>query len=140
MPYTFIGDEAFSFSQHLMRPFSGKVLSFLKRIFNYRLSRVRRNVESVFGILSNKWKIFHKPKNANFDLSILLVKTCCALHNFIRDRDGFNFEDTMTGLFDIEQNPSGPSRAPNQLIQTRNKLAEYFVSDTGSVPWQANYI
>ncbi|XP_045477279.1 protein ANTAGONIST OF LIKE HETEROCHROMATIN PROTEIN 1-like [Harmonia axyridis] len=54
MPYTFIGDEAFSLSPNSMRPFSGKVLSEKKRIFNYRLSRARRNVESTFGILSNK--------------------------------------------------------------------------------------
>lgn len=49
MPYTFIEEEAFSFSPNVMRPFSGK-----KRVFNYRLSRARRNVESAFGILSNK--------------------------------------------------------------------------------------
>lgn len=54
MPYTFVGDEAFSLSQHLMRPYSGKVLSDEKKIFNYRLFRTRRNVESTVGILSNK--------------------------------------------------------------------------------------
>jgi len=142
MAYTFIGDEAFSLSQNMMRPFSGKLLSNTKRIFNYRLSRARRNVESAFGILSNKWKIFHKPINANLNLSILLVKTCCTLHNYVRTRDGLIFEDMMSveGLFEIEQNSSGFPRAPNQLIQARNKLAEYFVSDIGSVPWQANYI
>lgn len=78
-----------------MRPSSGKYLSDKKRIFNYRLSRARRNFEFALGILSNKWKIFHKAINANLDLSILLVKTCCALHNFVRARDGFNIEDTM---------------------------------------------
>ena len=51
-------------------------------------------VESAFGILSNKWKIFHKPINANLDLCILLVKTC-VLHNFVRSRDGFNIQETM---------------------------------------------
>ncbi|KAF0708998.1 protein ANTAGONIST OF LIKE HETEROCHROMATIN PROTEIN 1-like, partial [Aphis craccivora] len=75
-------------SPDIMRPFSGKVLSDTKRIFNYRLSRARRNVECAFGIFSNKWKI-----------------TCCALHNFIRTRDGFNVEDVMTieGLIEIER-------------------------------------
>lgn len=89
MLFTFIGDEAFYFSADVMRPFSGKVLSDKKRICNYRLSRTRRNVKSAFGILSNKWQIFHKAVNVNLDLSILPIKTCCALHNFIRDRDGF---------------------------------------------------
>lgn len=115
-----------------------------KRIFNYRLSRARRNVESTFGILSNKWKIFHKPINANLDLSILLVKTCCALHNFVRARDGFRLEDTLyikgsIGQQGFQEHPR-PSRAPNQFIQARNQLADYFVSINGSVPWQTNYI
>nr|CAI5850903.1 unnamed protein product [Callosobruchus analis] len=65
IPLMFIGDEAFSLSKHAMRPFSGKVLSEKKRIFNYRLSRARRNVESAFGILSNKWKLFHKAINVD---------------------------------------------------------------------------
>eukprot|EP00102_Acyrthosiphon_pisum_P018038 XP_008189665.1 PREDICTED: uncharacterized protein LOC100572615 [Acyrthosiphon pisum] len=144
MPYTFVGDEAFSLSKNIMRPYSGKYLVDKKRIFNYRLSRARRNVESAFGILSNKWKIFHKPINANLDLSILIVKTCCALHNFVRARDGFKLVDTMyiegsIGQQDFQQHPR-PSRAPNQFIQARNQLADYFVSNNGSVPWQTNYI
>lgn len=141
MPHTFIGDEAFYPSPDIMRPFSGKFLSDTKRIFNYRLSRARRNVECAFRILSNKWKIFNRPINGNLDLSILLVKTCCALHNFIRTRDGFNIEDVMTidGLIDIERDLSRHSRPPNQSITIRNKVADYFVSDVGSVPWQTNY-
>lgn len=125
-----------------MRPYRGKVLSDKKRIFNYRLSRARRNVESAFGILSNKWKIFHKPINANLDLSILLVKTCCSLHNYVRTRDGFNIQDIMsvTGFIEMEQDSSETTRAPNQYIRTRNQLADYFVSDIGSVPWKNNYI
>lgn len=65
---------AFSLSSNVMRPFSGKVLSNKKRVFNYRLSHTRRHIESAFGILSNKWKLFHKPISANLNLSILLVK------------------------------------------------------------------
>lgn len=142
MPYTFVGDEAFSLSQHVMRPYSGKVLSDEKRIFNYRLSRARRNVESAFGILSNKWKIFQKAINVNLDLVVILIKTCCALHNYVRSRDGFNIQDVLSieGLVDVRRDSSEPSRAPIQWIQTRNKLAEYFVSEIGSVPWQRNHI
>lgn len=142
MPYTFIGDEAFSLSPDVMRPFSGKVLSDKKRIFNYRLSRARRNVESAFGILSNKWKMFHKPINAKYDLCVLMIKTGCAVHNFVRDRDGFNIQDAMSieGLIDITQDTPRPRRGTNQAIQARNKLADYFVSDVGSVPWQTKYM
>lgn len=41
---------------------------------------------------------------------------------------------TIDGLIEIERDLSGPSRSPNQSIQIRNKLADYFVSDAGSVP------
>lgn len=105
-----------------------------KRIFNYRLSRARRHVECAFGILSNKWKIFNKPINGNLDLSVLLVKTCCAVHNFVKTRDGFSIEDSMSinGFVEMERDISaGPSRPTNQSIQTRNMLADYFVSDVG---------
>ncbi|CAL1299096.1 unnamed protein product [Larinioides sclopetarius] len=142
MPYTFIGDEAFSLSPHIMRPFSGKVLPEKKRIFNYRLSRARRNVESAFGILSNKWKIFHKAINVNLDLAKLIVKTCCSLHNFVRDRDGFSIQDAMSieELIDISQDNLCISRGTKQSIRARNNLTDYFVSDAGRVPWQMNYI
>ncbi|GBN86781.1 hypothetical protein AVEN_230290-1 [Araneus ventricosus] len=119
-----------------MRPFTCKVLPDKKRIFNYRRSRARRNVESAFGILSNKWKMFHKVINVNLDLAKLMVKTCCALHNFVRDRDGLSIQDAMSieGCIDITQDNLCNSRGTMQSILARNKLADYFVSDAGKVP------
>jgi len=113
------------------------------------LSRAQRNVESAFGILSNKWTIFHKPINANLDLCVILVKTCCVLHNFVRSKDGFNIQDTTSteGFIEIEQDTLSDctSRATNQSINElymnyRNNLADYFVLDIGSVSWQTNCI
>ena len=139
MPYTFIGDEVFSLSRNVMRPYSGKVLSHKKKkIFHYRLSRARRNVESTFGILSNKWRIFQKAINVNLDFAIILIKTCCAFHNFVRSRDGFNIQDALSVQGFIEMGKD-TSRASLQSTQARNKLADYFISDVGSVPWQTNY-
>lgn len=99
LPYIFVGDEAFSISQHIMRPYSGKILSEEKIIFNYRLAHARRNVESTFGILSSKWKIFHKPINGSLDLAKLIIKTCCSLHNYVRTKDGFYIENAMSVEF-----------------------------------------
>ena len=51
-PYFLLGNEIFPLSNRLMRPYSGKSLtSETRKIFNYRLSLVRRVIENTFGIL-----------------------------------------------------------------------------------------
>ena len=95
-PYVFVGDEGFGIHMNLMRPYSGKIMDQQKRVFNYRLSRARRYVECSFGILSNKWRVFHRPLNVSVELSLKIAQACCVLHNFVRERDGYNFEDTLT--------------------------------------------
>lgn len=62
-PYVMVGDEAFALSENVMRAYAGHNLNIKKRVFNYRLSRARRFIECTFGILSNKWRIFHRPIN-----------------------------------------------------------------------------
>lgn len=140
VPYFFLGDEAFALHKHLLRPYGGSNLTLNKRIFNYRLSRARRCVECAFGILSNKWRIFHRPINVDPDFAVDIVKACVVLHNFVRDRDGFMIEDTttVTGLEDLqgEQSVRGGLSANN----VRNILSAYFVSNVGAVPWQMSKI
>lgn len=46
-----MADEAFGMSENLMRPYGGKMLSYEKKIFNYRLTLARRYVEYIFGIM-----------------------------------------------------------------------------------------
>uniref|UniRef100_A0A0P4VZE0 DDE Tnp4 domain-containing protein n=1 Tax=Scylla olivacea TaxID=85551 RepID=A0A0P4VZE0_SCYOL len=121
MPFVFVADEAFGLSQHIVRPYAGKFLSQKKRIFNYRLSRARRLIECSFGILANKWRIFHRPLNVSLSLAEDIIKACCVLHNFVRDRDGVRIEDTLTveGLFDMEPAAGPTSRLASHL---RNKI------------------
>lgn len=137
MPYVFVADEAFALSRHILRPFSGRFLSYEKRIFNYRLSRARRYVECTFGILTNKWRILHRPLNVSLDFAKDIVKACCILHNFVRNRDGYSYDDTLTtnGLFADEAVPTVP-QGGRALNQQRHTWADYFVSDAGRVPWQ----
>ncbi|KAL4702333.1 hypothetical protein ACJJTC_006939 [Scirpophaga incertulas] len=75
MSLTAVRDEACGLHENLMRPYGGHNLSYKQRIFNYRLSRARRYIECTFGILSNKWRIFHRPLNVNIDLAKKIVKT-----------------------------------------------------------------
>jgi len=68
----------------MMRPYpqSGK-LDFRKKVFNYRLSRARRVVESAFGILVTRWRIYRRPIIAAVTHVLKFVKATLVLHNFI---------------------------------------------------------
>ncbi|XP_071535016.1 uncharacterized protein [Panulirus ornatus] len=95
LPHVIVGDEAFGIMKHIMRPYSGKHLTYKKKIFNYRLSRARQYIECTFGILANKWRIFHRPLNVEMLFAENIIKACCILHNYVRERDGYKFEDTV---------------------------------------------
>lgn len=103
MPHVIVADEAFAMNKHVMKPYARKKLDIQKRVFNYRLSRARRYVECAFGILANKWRVFHTSINLNPDFVEEVVLAACVLHNFVRKRDGYQFEDTLTcPLSDID--------------------------------------
>jgi hypothetical protein len=61
-----------------------------QKAFKYGLSRVH------FGISSNKWRICHRPVDVDVPFVVDIVKCCCVLHNFVREWDGYNVEDTLT--------------------------------------------
>ena len=125
---------------YLLRPYAGTHLTVEKRIFNYRLCRARRYIECAFGILSNKWRIFHRPLNVQPQFANDIVKACIILHNYVRDRDGYMIEDTTSiiGLEDIqgENTTRGGLKANN----VRNILCKYFVSSVGRISWQMSKI
>ena len=58
VPYVIVGDEAFPLKPFLLQPYPSRQLNLSKRIFNYRLSRARRIVENVFGILVHRFRVF----------------------------------------------------------------------------------
>ncbi|XP_022834883.1 protein ANTAGONIST OF LIKE HETEROCHROMATIN PROTEIN 1-like [Spodoptera litura] len=137
LPYVFVADEAFALHYHLLRPFGGHQLDQLKRTFNYRLTRARRFVECAFGILSNKWRIFHRPMNVSIDLTVDIVKTCCVLQNFIHKQENFQFhnasenESTLDSESELIQLPiTNAVRGSLAANEVRNRFAQYFVSNT----------
>lgn len=111
-------------------------LTLKKRVFNYRLCRARRYIECTFGILNKKWRIFHRPINLQPDFAVDIVKACVVLHNFVQERDGYQFKDTttITGFNDVSAEPIVRGGATANNI--RNMLADYFLTDVGSVNWQ----
>ena len=88
LPFVILGDEAYPLLSYLMRPYPRRQLTESRRLFNYRLSRGRRVVESAFGILAAKWRILNKPIEASPDMTDRIVKCVCVLHNTVIDREG----------------------------------------------------
>jgi len=96
IPHFFVGDEGFALNRNILRPYGGSNLSVKKRAYKYRLCRARSYVKCAFGILSNKWRIFQRPLNVSPDFAVVIVKDCVVLHSFVRERDCYKFEDTLT--------------------------------------------
>lgn len=139
-PYVIVGDEAFRLTPHLLRPYARKGLDHDKKIFNYRLTRARRYIECSFGILSNKWRIFHRPLNVSFRLSKKIVKACCVLHNFICTRDGYAFHHTLEIKGFTQINPTSHASENRSGYSIRDDFKTYFISPVGQVPWQESRI
>lgn len=135
MPFVFVGDEAFALSDHVLRPYPHKNLSPMKRIYNIRLTTARRKVECAFGIYANKWRIFHRPLDVNSDFCDIIIKSCCALHNFVRKKHGIRFEDTLYSS-SLEDIPITGTRGNTRGVAVREYFTKYFISDQGSVSWQ----
>jgi len=133
-PYVFVADEAFALHKNLLRQYPGRGLTDKRRIFNYRLSRARRTVEWAFGVLSNKWRVLHTPLLVEPDFANEVIKACCILHNFVRQRDGINFDDMATSQLvdDLEVWGTAPR---TQGLQVRDYFSVYFMGP-GTVPFQ----
>ncbi|KAG8171621.1 hypothetical protein JTE90_014267 [Oedothorax gibbosus] len=138
VPYVFVADEAFPMQENAMRPFGGHNLTVKQRIFNYRLSRARRFVECAFGILTNKWRIFHKPLIMSRRKAMAVIKCCTLLHNIVREMDGYRPDDLVTCTLDaVTSSTTTMMKTPRGI---RTVFANCFVSEIGALPWQMSKI
>lgn len=68
-----------------------------------------------------------------------IIKACCILHNYVRERDGYKFEDTLfeAPMADLtEGNATRGSVSANQAI---DMYADFFVTE-GRCAWQDKMI
>lgn len=142
-PHIFVADEAFALMPNMMKPFARRELTIPKRVFNYRLSRARRQIECTFGILSNTWRVLLKPIETDVSPAIDTVKAICVLHNFILAK-----EPTRIQVAPESDKDSGPiaedagarftsvRNSTQQSAAIRHTLCDYFNSPAGSLPWQ----
>ncbi|XP_057660728.1 uncharacterized protein LOC130896574 [Diorhabda carinulata] len=86
-----IGDNTFPLRTNLMKPYSKIGLSTAEKIFNYRLSRARRVVESTFGTLVWRFRIFSRPIDLAPETIDKVIWAACCLHNKLRKTDPSNY-------------------------------------------------
>jgi len=70
------------------------------------------------------------------DFAVIIVKACVILHNFVRDRDGYQVEDTevIIGLDELQREQE--TRVGLAANNVRNVLCDYFTSNAGALKWQ----
>lgn len=137
VPFVLLGDEAFGLSKRVMRPYPLKNLNKERSVYNYRHCRARRTVECAFAILSNKWRVLHSCILVSKEFATSIVQCCCLLHNFVKKRDGFIFDDTLTCEMDDVEDVTSVGGKSNG-IEVRDLFCEYF-NGPGAVSWQERY-
>ena len=153
VPYFWVGDDAFAMKTWLMKPYPFRQISYESRIFNYRLSRARRIVESAFGILSSRFRCLSKIILTYPDTTGDIVIACCILHNMLTDSNP-NLKSIFPKLTvnfgnheELQEScPYGKQFASLQSNRSHNPindakvvrdyLRDYYNSPAGAVPWQ----
>ena len=67
-----------------MKPYSQSVLDDERRIYKYRHSHARRMSENLFGILANRWRLFHSVILLPPETIETLASATLGLQNFLR--------------------------------------------------------
>ena len=158
LPYVCTGDDAIPLTAHMMKPYPQKNLSSEKRIFNYRLSRMRRILENAFGILANRWRVFRKPFLLEPEKVKAITLALLTLHNWLTKESDIGKAYFSPALVDREDPETGAiiegswrkeipteswkslskTRAPNpanEAKRIREEFTDYFTNQ-GCIPWQ----
>ena len=157
LPFVFLGDDAFPLGEHCMKPYGQVNLTPRKRIFNYRLSRMRKVAENAFGILANRFRVFFDKINLDPNKASLVTFAALILHKMLRQksresytpenfvdnlsadngvvtegtwRDQSSIEDSFLGLESCRGN-----RASRNAGNIREVFADHFWGP-GQVTWQ----
>ncbi|KAI8117386.1 Protein ALP1-like [Lucilia cuprina] len=83
VPYVLVADDAFAMRPNLMKPYAQRGLTMVQQVYNYRLSRGRRIIENVFGIMSARFRMFRKPICLDAEKTKKVTLACCVLHNYL---------------------------------------------------------
>lgn len=101
-------------------------------------------VECAFGLLAQRWRIYHRKMNLKPENADKIVKATVVLHNFLRGKKTVGeIEDALNpdnlpipanGALAQIRRPGFHSKAA--VYRLRDKYKDYFNSPEGAVPWQ----
>ncbi|XP_039747584.1 protein ALP1-like isoform X1 [Pararge aegeria] len=146
LPYVFVADEAFPLTKNIMRPYPANQLANIeKRVFNYRLSRARRIVESAFGILQSRFEIFQRRMQVQAKYIDNIILACCSLHNYIINNATTELPNPLQESDILESSVDNNVVGDTDIIMCegmviRYQFKQYFNSEHGSVSWQNNIV
>lgn len=162
-PFVFVADDAFPLSENIIKPYACDLAQgSAKRVCNYRISRARRVVENVFGLLCAVFRIFHRSMEIEVETVQSATLAAAYLHNFLRRNKEARQKYTPPATFDVEDIDSGcvirgswradintevltdlqrkPKNSTTQAKASRDEFMHYFMSERGNVPWQHYYL
>ena len=89
LPHVMVANEAFPLYTHILRPYPGTQVAndSPSKVYNYRHCRARRLVESAFGILAKKFRVYSQNLQVNPAHADIIVLATTCLHNFLREDD-----------------------------------------------------
>ena len=147
VPYFILADDAFALKTWLMKPYGRRMLTREERIANYRISRGRRVVENVFGILVSRFRVMRTTIELSPATVREVVFTCVVLHNILRSQYQGQPGGQQPGEDDDDDVPDdcgliggaaggGQDRNPaREAKRQRDYLKDYF-NNEGAVAWQ----
>ncbi|KAI4455432.1 hypothetical protein MML48_9g00003664 [Holotrichia oblita] len=113
-----IADDAFAMRPYIMKPYPFRNLHGTQRIYNYGLSRARRVIENVFGIISARFRLLRKTIELEPKKISIIVSAICVLHNFLMSRLQRIY--VPGGSFDTENHENGTIQTAEWRQQNYN--------------------
>lgn len=146
-PHVLLGDEAFSLTTNMMKPYSQAQAKHdkSKSIYNYRHSRARRTSENAFGIMCQYFRIFYTPIAVAPEVVDYIILSTCILHNMLRNAKISCPNENANKILELPKenmitlNATSDKRASYEAFQVRDNFRTYF-GTTGAVSWQDNIV
>lgn len=158
--YVILADDAFPLNKSIMKPYAQRDITVEQRIFNYRLSRGRRMVESAFGILANRFRVFLTTIHLSPPKVTDIILAACALHNLLTkrrrhlytQREIHTLYDNESSQSYLQENTSGNEEVDHMIALARQHIRptedgreirnafKDFYNGPGKVPWQHKMI